>query len=139
SPHGHLFLMGYGLKEWNWKEKVRYKLPQVFISLIVLFGLIILMTQISLIIRGNTDTALRFSKPYSLFAMYYTFSSFLFLEMLFDKLGIKGRGNFLAVFLIVTQVICNFPLVSYRVSTFMKREFPNSGKAWLINIGQFFI
>lgn len=135
----YLFLMGYGLKEWNWKEKVRYKLPQVFISLIVLFGLIILMTQISLIIRGNTDTALRFSKPYSLFAMYYTFSSFLFLEMLSDKLGIKGRGNFLAVFLIVTQVICNFPLVSYRVSTFMKREFPNSGKAWLINIGQFFI
>ena len=77
--YGFLFiLMGYGLKEWNWKEKVRYKLPQVFISLIVLFGLIILMTQISLIIRGNTDTALRFSKPYSLFAMYYTFSSFYF-------------------------------------------------------------
>ncbi|BDP83057.1 hypothetical protein EfmAA610_02670 [Enterococcus faecium] len=37
-----------------------YKLPQVFISLIVLFGLIILMTQIKVIIRGiqsNTETS----------------------------------------------------------------------------------
>ncbi|BDP72484.1 hypothetical protein EfmAA96_02690 [Enterococcus faecium] len=87
--------MGYGLKEWNWKEKVRYKLPQVFISLIVLFGLIILMTQISLIIRGNTDTALRFSKPYSLFAMYYTFSSFLFLGICVSMNPTSSRGNFL--------------------------------------------
>lgn len=135
----YLFLVGYGMKEWNWKEKFRYKIPQVFISLLILLSLVVLMTQISLIIRGNTDTALRFSKPYSLFAMYYTLSTFLFLEGLSDKIKIKGTGDFLAVSLIVTQVICNFPIVPYRVSTFMKREFPNSGKAWLINIGQFFV
>lgn len=89
---------GLWFERMELERKVHYKLPQVFISLIVLFGLIILMTQISLIIRGNTDTALRFSKPYSLFAMYYTFSSFLFLEMLSDKLGIKEEEIFLLYF-----------------------------------------
>lgn len=134
----YLFILGYALKTWKWDEKIRFKLPQAFIALMFLVGTIIFMVQISLIVRDNTDTANRFVHPYSIFSMYYTVMSFLSFEQISERLKLKVSGIFLATFLIVTQIICNWSLVNYRVSVFMKREFPNSGRAWLLNIGQFF-
>ncbi|MBO1300412.1 sulfatase-like hydrolase/transferase [Enterococcus sp. DIV2359] len=134
----YLFLLGYWLKKWNWDDKIRFKIPQAFIALLFLVGTILFMVQISLIVRGNADTATRFITPHSLFTMYYTVMSFLSFELMSEKLKLKTSGTFLATLLIVTQIICNWPLLSYRVSVFMKREFPNSGRAWLLNLGQFF-
>jgi phosphoglycerol transferase MdoB-like AlkP superfamily enzyme len=134
----YLFLVGYGMKEWNWKEKIRWKLPQAIIGLGILCALVLLMTQISLILRGNAGTATRFSAPYSIFAMYYTLALFLSLESISDKIKFKGTGRFLATLLITSQVICNLPIIAYRVSASMKRDFPNSGRAWLFNMGEFF-
>ncbi|WP_242542331.1 sulfatase-like hydrolase/transferase [Enterococcus sp. DIV1298c] len=134
----YLFLFGYGLKKWKWDEKIRFKIPQAFIALLFLVGTILFMVQISLIVRGNADTATRFITPHSLFTMYYTVTSFLSFELISEKLKLKASGTFLATLLIVTQIVCNWSLVTYRVSVFMKREFPNSGRAWLLNLGQFF-
>lgn len=135
----YLFLVGYTAKEFNWAERLHYKFLQAFIGLILLCLFIPFMAQISLIIRGDVSTASRFSAPFSLFAMYYTFFLFLSLESLADRLRLNVRGNLLASALIATQILCNWPAVNYYVSTIMKKSFPDSGKAWVMNIGFFFI
>lgn len=133
----YLFLVGYALKEFEWTKKIRFKFLQVLLGLAILCGLILLMTQISLILRDNADTATRFSKPYTLFAMYYSVTLFSFLELVSEKIKLRISGSTLATFLVTSQVILVWPLTAYRVSTFLKRDFPASGKDWLINMFAF--
>ncbi|WP_249921868.1 hypothetical protein A5821_002107 [Enterococcus sp. 7F3_DIV0205] len=133
----YLFLVGFAFKQLEFDKKFKFKFLHVCISLGLLFGLILLMTQISLFVRGDASTANRFSVPFSLFSMYYTLSLFAFSESISQKLGVKVTGSLIAVNLIVTQILTNWALTTYRITTFEKKSFPDSGKNWLLDIFQF--
>ncbi|MBO0423250.1 LTA synthase family protein [Enterococcus plantarum] len=130
----YLFFIGYVVKQLNLEKKIKFKFLHLGFSLGLLFGLILLMTQVSLFIRGDASTANRFSVPYSLFSVYYALSLFLFSESIAQKISLKATGTFIATSLIVTQVLTSWPLTNYRVSTFWKIKLSSSGLNWLLNI-----
>lgn len=133
----YLFLVGYAIKQLRLDKKMKFKFLHVCLSLGILIGLILLMTQISLSIRGDASTANRFSVPYSLFSLYYTISLFTFSEAISQKLGIKVKAGIVATSLIVTQMVTYWPLTTYRVTAYLKKSFPDSGKKWLMNMFEF--
>lgn len=133
----YLFFLGYIIKQFSWINKLKFSVLHLVLSVVILGGLILLMTQISLIVRGDASTANRFSVSYSLFSMYYTLSLFTFLQWLSQKVSLRVNGTILSTSLIVTIVLAYWPLISYRVTTYEKKSFPASGKAWLLNIFEF--
>ncbi|MFD1900874.1 hypothetical protein GQR36_14350 [Enterococcus termitis] len=95
------------------------------------------MTKFSLVVRSDASTANRFSTPYTLFFMYYTVSLFTILEQLSQKIKLRVSGPVVSTSLITTLTLTSWALIAHRVSQYEKRFFPNSGRAWLMNIFEF--
>lgn len=133
----YLFFVGYVINQLDLDKKIKFKFFHVCLSLGLLFGLILFMTQISLFVRGDVSSANRFSAPYSLFSFYYALSLFTFSELISKKIGLKTKGNLIAISLIVTQVLTNWASISYRASAYWKKTFSDSGLKWGMNILEF--
>lgn len=129
----YLFGVGFFLKKREEQQPISFRWGHLFISLFLLTGMIVLMTNISLLLRGDTSTANRFSVPYSLLAVYYSVSLFLCLEKLQKIIPVQWQKATLATYLISTQVVINWPVIIYQVQSFYKKDFPDSGMKWLLN------
>lgn len=130
----YLFFVGYLINRFNFFEKRKIVFHFLF-SLFLFLGIIVFMADLCFAMRGHVETANRFSVPYSLFAMYFSFSMFMFLEKAIqEKISIKLKSNTAALLLIVVQVIVNWPLAISNVETYYKKSFSNSGLRWFQNI-----
>jgi phosphoglycerol transferase MdoB-like AlkP superfamily enzyme len=134
----YLVFVGYCLKRLNISGKVRFPIVHLIFSVVLLIASIFFMTKVSLLMRDNAGTAARFCVPFSLFGMYYTLSLFISMESR-KKLKWLVSTNFIADTLITNQVLLNFPLVTYIISTFYKRSYPESGMQWLKAISFFIV
>lgn len=131
----YLIFLGYFLQRFDISKKIQHNYFHVLFSLMLLLLSIVLMTNVSLIVRGNTSTAFRFCVPFSLVAMYFTISLFTLLENKLQKsVRLKVPGQWLATFLISMQIVTNWPLIRYVISSYYKKDFPNSGSQWLLRI-----
>ncbi|OJG97866.1 sulfatase [Enterococcus termitis] len=133
----YLFFLGYILSRLDWHKKMKFSFVHLCLSIGILFGLILLMTKFSLVVRSDASTANRFSTPYTLFFMYYTVSLFTILEQLSQKIKLRVSGPVVSTSLITTLTLTSWALIAHRVSQYEKRFFPNSGRAWLMNIFEF--
>lgn len=134
----YLIFLGYIIRRLAISEKFRNIYTHFFLSIFLLFASIILMSNISFLLREDTTTAFRFCIPSSIFSMYFTTSLFVILEKRVQKFFSKKFSlQWIATFLICIQVVTNWSLVSYMIRSFYKKDFPNSGSKWLLQIGLF--
>lgn len=135
-----LIIFGYSINRLDFFTRNKRNFLHLILSLTILLFSIVLMTNISLSIRGNTSTSFRFCMPFSVTSLYFTTSLFLLLEKKTHKFfSIEISLQAIATFLISLQVVLYWPLVSYVVGNFYNKDFPNSGANWLIQIILFVI
>lgn len=139
----YLVVVGFGLNRLKLLQKIRFLVPKLIGSMLVVVSLIFIMAQVSRSIRGDVSTAERFSVPYSLFAMVYSLYLFAFIERIQEKINLKMSSSFLATYLISLVVITNNGLVTWSVSEYYRLPLDTSLKKWLLGIitafGIFFI
>lgn len=126
----YLVFLGYGLKRLGMVQKVRFPLIHLMLSLIILISTIFIMARVSLEMRADVSTAVRFCVPFSVFAMYYTLSLFLAIESR-KKLRIEMSTAFIADTLIANQVTINLSLATYLTTTYYRKPHADSGSQWL--------
>lgn len=134
-----LVVVGYSCKRFGILEKIRWPFVQTMMAVIFAVLSVIIMAQVSLLLRGNTDTAERFMVPYSLFGMYYSFTMFVMIEKIQRKIKLVLSSRLLAILLIVIQVVCNNGLVSWSVSEYYRRPLTSSVYQWITGIGIFLL
>lgn len=132
----YLILLGYALKRLNSFKRFKNNYIHLFFSFTILLISIVLMSNVSQTVHGNTTTAFRFCIPFSITSMYFTISLFYQLEEKFQNFfKIRISLQSMATYMIVIQVILNLPVVNYVVGSIYKKDFPDSGKEWLFQIG----
>lgn len=127
----YLFLVGYFIRRFKLLSRYRNKFLQLIISEVLLSVLVIVMTKVSMYLHQDVSTAGRFSKPWTFFSVYYSVSLFIFFETLNEKLNFfKARFKYISNYLVIVQVVINWPLFSYTISEKYKEAFPDSASEW---------
>ncbi|BDP59641.1 hypothetical protein EfmJHP38_05790 [Enterococcus faecium] len=103
--------MGYGLKEWNCSVN-----QDTYFHLSRIIGLDnVWSSPVNFNNFDHHGTMMNIFYPwltlYPAFLFYKMMGNLVLSYNISDKLGIKGRGNFLAVFLIVTQQSLYFAVI----------------------------
>lgn len=131
----YLLVLGYAIKRLELDRKVHHTLIHLGISFSIFILLIPAMVIISKVVNGDVSSALRFSVPYSAFAMYYTFSLFLVLQKTVqNRINIQLYMKKAATLLIITQVVTNWSLNNYIIGTYYRVDLSASGFNWLKSI-----
>ncbi|MBO0423157.1 sulfatase-like hydrolase/transferase [Enterococcus plantarum] len=125
----YLLFVGYALKRLNLVQKVRLPILHLLFSGVLLISSIFVMTKISMFMRGDASTALRFCVPFSVLGMYYTLSLFATLQSR-KRLKLNVPVSIIATTLISTQVAINSPVATYFIGTFYRKPYEKSGALW---------
>lgn len=131
----YLFIVGYVLRRYQMTDKLSFVFLKFIVSGIVLAFLVIIMTRISLNLHWNVSTGNRFSAPWSFFSVYFSINCFVFLQIINKKFDfLKASFNSISFYLIVSQILINWPVVTDFISKRYKVAFWNSVLDWVIRI-----